>query len=67
MWINNQEYGKNFIYFYFQKFKAINNDRESKLFEKPFDVNPENKIVWAGSGKSKQLAPEVLTRWSVSE
>lgn len=63
MWRNHQTYGTSFIYFYFKKYRAINNDRGSRLFEKPFDVDPEDKDTWAGSGKSKQLAPELITYW----
>jgi hypothetical protein len=51
------------MYFYFKEYRAINNDRDSGLFDRPFDVDPEKKDIWAKSGKSIELAPELITYW----
>jgi hypothetical protein len=63
MWMNTQSYTGRFIFFYFKEFNAINNDRKSRLFDRPFLVSRENKETWANSGKSRLLASEALTRW----
>lgn len=63
MWMINQVYGKQFIYFYLKEYRAINNDRKSKLFQRPFNVGKKQKVIWANSSKSKHLAPELITYW----
>jgi hypothetical protein len=63
MWMNMQTYSDKFIYFFFKEFRAINNDRKSKLFDKPFSVYEEDKEDWAKNGKSRLLSSEALTRW----
>ncbi len=63
MWLNSQRFGKEFIYFYFQEFKVINNNTESKLFEKCFGVDKPTKEDWCLGGGSKLIASEALTRW----
>ncbi len=63
MWLNRQRFEEEFIYFYFQEFKVINNNTESKLFENIFSVDKPTKEAWCSSSTNKLLTSEALTRW----
>lgn len=51
-----------FVYFFFKKLSCINNI--SGVFAYPFGVEEESRLQWANNGKSKELAPELITYWS---
>ena len=54
-----------FIYFWVGRDKAINNDRTSRLFGKPFHVSKDKQVEWRKSSRPDMIAPELLTYWEI--
>lgn len=57
--------GTYFIYFWVGRDKAINNDRPSRLFGKPFYVSGGDQTGWRETSRPDMIAPELLTYWEI--
>ena len=57
--------GTYFIYFWVGRDKAINNDRPSRLFGKPFYISEDNQTGWRETSRPDMIAPELLTYWGI--
>ncbi len=65
MYLKRTLEGTPFIYFWCGLDKAINNDRTSRLFGKPFHVSKDKQVEWRKSSRPDMIAPELLTYWEI--